>query len=141
MAALLLVAVSFFKVAQHFKDPATLVTAPQVPEVAPELNTLLIYSKAMNDAQETLNEATHGNASGIDVTVQNLDSLPQLDPKADELRQRLKVLLQRAKTESLITPAPPAGKTEAAGKRTFMNDIVDWKKEYNQWLRTTGRRY
>jgi len=140
-AALLLVAVSFFKVAQHFKDSVTVVTPPQVPEVAPELNAFLIYSRAINDAQETLNEAMHGNTSGVDATIQRLNSVPQLDPKADELRQRLRVLLERAKTESLTTPAPPSGKKGEVGKRSFAADIVAWKKEYKQWLQTTGRHY
>ena len=140
VASLLLVAISFLKVAQHFKDPNTVVTSSQVTDVAPEVNAFLIYSQAMNEAQETLNEALHGNTSRVDKTMENLDSVPSLDRQADELRQQMKALLQRAKTE----PAPagtPAGKSSNVAKSNFIDDVVGWKKQYNQWLQTTGRHY
>ena len=142
VAALLLVAVSFFQIAKHFQDPITMAASSQIPAIPSPQNAFLGYSKVMNVAQETLNSAMHGETAAVDEAIKGLDSAPHLDQKADELRDQLKSLLQRAETEGAVTPAPtPQRKTPQAGPPTLSDDVISWKKEYNQWLQTTGKNY
>jgi rhomboid protease GluP len=139
VAALLLVTVSFFKVAQHFHDPVTVVL-PGVPSVSSEnSNALMAYLLAVNNAQEALNYALDGDLSGVDQAVSSLDSVPHVDEKADELKERLKDIL--IKTKSATGPGPaPAGRQKPVMKTsTLVQEAAVWKKEYEQWLKTAAR--
>src|ERR1051325_7296334 len=135
--AIVLVAVSFLKTVQHSRDysPASIAAAEQ--QTAPENPAYLYYAKAINDAQEAFVVAVQDkNASNIETAVKNLDGAPQLDAKADELRQRLKALRRRAKEVS--TAWPQADKNAMT---TLTQDFVAWRNEYNQWLKTAARNY
>jgi len=144
IAAIALVAVSFFKTVQHFSDPqpAELVTqVEQSPE--PQNTAYLHYAKAMNDAQEAFVVAVKDkNSSNIEAAIRSLDAAPSLDPKADELRQRLKALLLRAKEPQ---PAPAASPTVDKNKPVPADQLTQeffaWRKEYNQWLKTGARNH
>lgn len=129
--AVLLVVVSFFKVVQHFNDRPPVVvtdvnTAPSEPSGQSE--ALLSYWIAVNTAQETLNSALAGDTSTVDQAVNNLDKVPTVEPKADELRLRLKELLVKAKN------IPPA----SANAKQLSVEVVAWKKEYEAWLKSLG---
>ena len=135
--AIVLVAVSFLKTVQHSRDYTPASIAAVVPQTAPENPAYLYYAKAINDAQEAFVVAVQDrNTSNIDTAIKNLDAAPQLDAKADELRQRLKALLLRAKEEP--APSPQA---EKSGVTTLTQDFVAWRSEYNQWLKTAARNY
>jgi rhomboid protease GluP len=140
--AIAVVALSFLKTVQHFRDPLHpgLVAASPVHPPEPQNPAYLFYAKAVNDAQEALVVAMHDkNTSNIDTAVKNLDAAPTLDPKADELRQRLKALLLRTKeTEATPAPSPPRGKDKPA-PTTLVQDYVAWRQEYGQWLKTGAR--
>jgi rhomboid protease GluP len=143
LAAIALVAVGFLKTAQHFRDPlpaAVLGFTPTVQLTQPENSAYLYYAKAVNDAQEALVVALQDkNTSNVDTAVKNLDAAPSLDPKADELRQRLKALLLRTKeTEANPAPSPPRGKNKPAST-TLVQDYSAWRQEYDQWLKTDAR--
>jgi hypothetical protein len=71
-----------------------------------------------------------------------LDAAPSLDPKADELRQRLKALLLRAK-EPQATPAtsPTVPRNKPAPADQLTQEFAAWRKEYNQWLKTGARNH
>jgi membrane associated rhomboid family serine protease len=144
IAAIALVALSFFKTVQHYRDswPAELVT--QVEQSAePQNPNYLYYAKAMNDAQEAFVVAVKDkNSSNIDAAVKSLDAAPSLDPRADELRQRLKALLLRAK-EPQSTPAasPTVDKNKPVPADQLTQEFFAWRKEYNQWLKTVGRNH
>jgi len=145
LAAIALVVVGFLKTVQHFRDPlpaARLGFTPTVQLTQPENPAYLYYAKAMNDAQEAFVVAMQDkNSSNIDAAVKNLDAAPQLDPVADELRQRLKDLLLRAKeTEAKPSPSSTGGKNKTVAT-TLTQDFVAWRKEYNQWLKTGARNY
>ena len=137
-AALLLVVVSFFKVAQHFPSTPTQITQDSSPTTN---QAFLSYSMAMNQAQEKLNEAMNGQTAGVDEAIKALDSTPTLDQKADELREQLKLLLFKAKSGTASpSPSPKRNKLGPESK-TLEEEINVWKKDYNQWLKTTGRNY
>jgi rhomboid protease GluP len=154
-AAMLLVLVSFFKVVQHFKDPTGLLSAKPTT-VFERRDKFLLYSLALHEAQEKLNQAVKGDITGVDEALKSLDSVPQLDARADELREQLKDLLRRAKSEA---EAADYGKRKAGiatqGNRSpalandpaqskpdaLMEDVDLWKKVYNDWLKTTARHY
>jgi hypothetical protein len=73
--------------------------------------------------------------------VKNLDAAPQLEPEADELRQRLKGLLLRTREAGAIPSPASAGKNKTVATTTLTQDFVAWRKEYNQWLKTGARNY
>jgi membrane associated rhomboid family serine protease len=141
IAALLLVVVSFFKVAQHFKDPIASTPTQITQDSSPTNHAFISYSMAMNEAQEKLNEAMNGQTAAVDEAIKALDSTPTLDQKADELRQQLKLLLFKAKSGTASpSPSPKSNKLGPESK-TLEEEINLWKKDYNQWLKTTGRNY
>ena len=145
IAAMVLVAVSFFKTVQHFHDPlpAEPVAQPAPEPAEPENPEYLAYAKAMTDAQEAFVVATQDkNPNNIDAAIKNLDGAPALDPKADELRQRLRALLLRAKElQATAAASPPRDKNKPVPTPQLDQDFSAWKKEYGQWLKTRGRNY
>jgi rhomboid protease GluP len=140
-AAVALVAVSFFKTAQHLSDSQP---GPQIHSVQLDPNARFIFfAQAMNEAGETLEDVVkEHDATSVDNAVKALESTPSLDPKADELRDRLKSLLLKAK--SIYGPADPAKPSEEDLKQqqsALKADFNSWIKEYNIWLKTTGKSY
>lgn len=144
IAAIALVVVSFIKIVQHFRDPWPAELGTQVQRPTEPINpAYLNYAKAMNDAQEAFVVAVKDkNSSNIDAAVKSLDAAPSLDPKADELRQRLKALLLRAK-EPQATPAtsPTVPRNKPAPADQLTQEFAAWRKEYNQWLKTGARNH
>jgi len=148
IAAIALVAASFLKTAQHLRDPlpAEFVTpqqsAPQTSQTEPENAAYLYYAQAMNDAQEAfVVTMKDGDPSKIDGAVKNLEKAPRLDQKSEELRERLMRLLVRvAEASAAVTPSPPE-KGKPVQDNELSKDFVAWRKEYNQWLKTSGRNH
>lgn len=136
----------FIKVAQHFRDPLPAYLAEQKialeereVDVPDEVNNFVAYAKVMNEAQEAFNLAqSRHDVSAIDGAVSNLQSAPQLDPTADELRNQLTSFLSRAKALETETRAPDK-KLEA--KNALTNEFLEWIKAYRNWLTTSGRNY
>jgi len=131
VAALALVAVCFFNVARHLTIPA----APtQVPGVTLKIeNPILNFWNAMNQGQEAFRQATHENdASNIEAAIKALDETPSIDVKGDALKNQLKAILARAKTQS-------ARSADAAAEKDRLRldqDFTAWKKEYEEWLKS-----
>jgi membrane associated rhomboid family serine protease len=145
ISAIALVAVSFLKAAQHYKDPLPAnVVAQSTQLVKNKSMDFLSYAKAMNDAQEAFVSAVQDkDTSNIDKTVKNLEAVPSLDPKADELKERLKQLLLRAKAlaSSATRAGQPADRDAQKQEHELSKAFVAWRKEYNTWLKTIGRNY
>jgi hypothetical protein len=145
IAAIALVAVSFLKTVQHFRDPwpPELVAQAQTPAAEPQNRAYLNYAKAMNDAQEAFVVAVNDrNSSNIEMAVKNLDAAPSLDPKADELRQRLKALLVQAKDpQATAAVSPTVDKNSPVLANRLTQEFLAWRKEYNQWLKTGARNH
>lgn len=135
IVAIGLVLVSFARVAQHFNDPLPFAQAA-APSSPPEDSAEMIFlrfAQGMNDTQEVLLNALKGDESGIDAAVAVLDQLKAPDIKSDQLKRKLKDLLQRAKRPAPATP--PANAKEAEQKSlAIFNEYKIWKKEYEDWL-------
>ena len=150
IACIGLVVVSFLKTAQHFKDPLPTPLLEQSNQIALEaqlqlpsnVSKFVAYADSMNEAQEAFNSALNrGDVTRIDEAVKKLDSVPELDPKADELRKNLKDFLIRAKTIE-TTPQDKRRQTEEIeAKRQLNAEFTDWIRDYGIWLKTTGRTY
>ena len=147
IAAIALVVVSFLMMVRHFNDamPADLVSspAPAAPAAEPQNPEYLKYAIAINNAQEAFVVAREdGNPGNIDSAVKNLEAAPHLDQKSDELRDRLKALLLRAKQAGPApTPSPPGAKNKPIQADKLGVDFVAWRKEYGQWLKTGAKNH
>jgi rhomboid protease GluP len=145
IVAIALVAVSFIKAAQHFRDPIpAFVLNHTARSVDPNTDKFVTWAKAMNDGQEAFYLALkEGDLTSVDSAVKELQTAPSLDPKADELRERLKLLLIKVKV--LHTPA--ANSNQAPSRKALPElqeletDFHLWSREYNTWLKTIGRSY
>ncbi len=149
IAALALVAVSFIKTGQHLRDPlpAFLVhESPPPPVVIGESTQKFVsYVKALNDAQEALYLVVkEGDVARADSARKALDSAPQLDPTADQLKEKLKTLLGRAKDLAVVAKSsetPSAKQAANKAQHDLTTDFAAWSKEYNTWLKTSGKKY
>jgi len=142
--AIAAVMVSFFKVIQHYRDSAPRVITTENNSNEKE-SSYVTYAAAMNDAQETFFQALDkDDASHIDESVKSIESVPSLDSQADELRNRLKLLLLKAKLLQ-IQDKPENKKGEAVGrspeKKELLKEFSSWSRDYSQWLRSTAKRY
>ena len=134
---LALVLISFAKVAQHFNAPPVINQGPATQDTA-----FLLFVKAINEGQDILQNAMHGDTSEIDGVVAKLESSRAPDARADQLRKQLVQLLKEAKRLAVPaagpSPAPspskPKGAPDAESKLNEDNKI--WKSEYDQWLKT-----
>jgi membrane associated rhomboid family serine protease len=145
IAAVVLVVVSFAMTVRHFRDPlpAGLINQPEQSS-DPNTQKFVAWAKGMNDAQDAFSHAIKdGDAGKIDGAVKALEAAPSLDPKADDLRDRMKAFLVRTKTitiEEKESGDTGARKTQQ-GLHQLTVDFVAWSKEYNQWLKTNGQNY
>jgi membrane associated rhomboid family serine protease len=144
IVSIAVVALSFLKTVQHYRDPwpAELVTQAQQPAESQNL-AYLRYAKAMSEAQEAFVVATEDkNTTNIDLAIKNLDEAPSLDAKADELKQSLKALLLRAKEPRPTAAASPTDdKNKPVPADQLTQEFSTWRKEYNQWLKTGARNH
>ncbi len=145
-----LVVVCFFKTVQHFRDPLPAPMLQQRNQIElgaqlqlPEnVSKFVAYAESMNEAQEAFNVALNrGDVSTIDAAVKKLDAVPELDPKADELRKQLKDYLIKAKAVETTSPDKMSSTEKIVAKRQLNAEFVNWIKEYGVWLKTTGRTY
>lgn len=135
----------FIKVAQHLRDSLPEYLSQQqrhleAREIAvPPKDNFEAYAKVMNEAQEAFNLAQIRNdVSTIDGALSNLQSAPQLDPTADQLRTQLTAFLSRAKAIETDNGAPDK-KLEA--KNALTKEFLEWIKAYRSWLTTSGPNY
>ena len=145
IAALALIVLSFFKIAQHM-NLSNLASPSQVVRPANANNQVFVdYAKAMNQAQEVFSEVIHDReAAHVDQAVKNLESVPPLDPKANELRNSLRTLLLMAKSSlaSSASPSPGRGQKPARTTEPDLNkEFAQWRKDYDEWLKGAARVY
>lgn len=141
VAAIALAAVGFFKTAQHLSDPQP---GSGIQSVQLDPNAKFVFfALALNQAAETLEHVLkEHDATKVDSAVKALESSPSLDPKTDELRDRLKSLLLKAKAiYGPVDPAKPAEADLQQQQSALKADFNSWIKEYDIWLKTTGKSY
>jgi rhomboid protease GluP len=147
VGALILVAVSFLKVAQHFRDPLPASLRNQLAQISKDPAAAFVsFARTMNDAQETFYRTMSGNSTGIDAAIKSLEAVPELDQESARLAGRLKALLSSAQElKSLPSPSPSPSPASESGQqqkeRELLQDFVSWSKDYNQWLKATGKTY
>jgi rhomboid protease GluP len=129
------VLVSFARVAQHFNDPFPFAQAatPSAPAENSQAMIFLKFAQGMNDAQEVMLNGLRGDSSGIDSAIKSLEQLQTPDIKSDQLKRKLKDLLERTKGLAPATPSP-TGKAAEQPPLTLYNEYKAWKKEYEDWL-------
>jgi rhomboid protease GluP len=138
-----LVGISFIKTAQHFRDPLPTSLFEESTQIN-HTNQFISYVKAMNYAQEAfyliLKER---DVKRADEAVKALDSAPQLDAKSNELKEKLKALVIEAKTLSLPDEKSTVADQNVAqqSQNELTRGFAAWSKEYNAWLKTSGRSY
>ena len=122
--ALVLVAVSFLEVAQHIREPNERNSA------------FLAFARTMTEAQEAIEIAVKGDATGVDTANSLLQAAAPPDARADQLRGKLGALLRRAK--ELATPTQPKGEAKILSEqqKQLLADFESWKKEYEEWLKS-----
>ncbi len=142
IAAIALVVVSFIKAAQHFHDPMPTPLIDMRAHLTDEsIENFKSYVKALNDAQESFYfTIKQGDASQTDSAIKALESAPQLDSKSGELKERLKAMLIEAKALN-ATRTNPAPQKSQEQQNQVVQKFVAWSKEYNDWLKTSGRNY
>jgi hypothetical protein len=145
IAALALVVVSFFKIAQHMNLSNLTPPSPVAQPATGNSEIFVTYAKAMNQAQEVLLEVIHDKETGhVDQAVKDLESVPPLDPKADELRNRLRSLLLMAKSSPASSPSPSPGRVHKPALvpgQDLTGEFRLWSKEYNEWLKGVAKTY
>ena len=125
-AALVLVAACFIKTGQHLNDPVPAQFATPPASTEPDNSSFLYYAKAMNDAQEAFVVAMKDrNPSNIDRSVKELENAPRLDEKSDELKERLKQLLVRAKQADAAPAAHHPIRPRAARSSCADGPVLD----------------
>jgi len=144
IAAIALVAISFIKTGQHYVDPLPppLVAVQPVQSVNPKNDKFVSYAKAMNDAQEAFYLVVNdGDVASAERAVKDLQAAPQLDATADELKNRLQALLIKAREmKAAQNSGTPDIKNPQPG-RDLTTSFVAWSRDYNAWLKTSGRKY
>lgn len=140
VAALVIVAVSFVQVARHFSHPLPAPLVTQNLTLSPTVNNFVVYVKTMNEAQEALYAAVHDDdPKGLEKAVKDLNETPYLDQRAHELREGIRALVLEAET---LHGASAPGKEETEKKKSQLTEeFVLWSKDYNQWLKTSGKNY
>lgn len=142
VACLALVAIAFLMTYRNPPPPSVLAETLQAQRE--EIARYLLYVKPLNEAQEVFNLALHDrDYSKIDAAVRDLDQVPHLNAKSDELRDELKALLSDAK--ALHVPAANSAKLDAKVDQEKQGALATkfraWQKTYYAWLKTDGRNY
>ena len=136
-----IVAVSFLLVVQHF-PPLAVLAAAQTGQnsTANGVSDFVVFAHAMNNGQEAFyGVIQEGNTNIVDDAVRNLDSAPHLDPTSDELKETLKALLLEARKLRITSSA--AEQKSLLQQPDLVRAFVSWSRRYNQWLKTSGKRY
>jgi rhomboid protease GluP len=144
IAALVLVAVSFVRVAQHFGDPGSGLQSMETRPVGPTGKKLefLTFFKTMNDALEVLQSAVNGDPRGVDAAVGSLEAATSPDIKADQLRRGLQGLLRRAKLDQSASPTKGAATSKAETEHSkLISDFTALEREYDDWVKTNGKQF
>jgi membrane associated rhomboid family serine protease len=143
--ALILVVVSFVQVARHFRDNNSTLTpvATNQPSPRGDAASAIAHLNALGAGESAfVNAFNNGDASGIDASLQQIDSAPHLDEKAENLRGELKSLLARAK-KFVETKAEGRKQAQARmqARQKLLTDFTAWQKKQLEWISTEGENY
>ena len=140
VVSLALIAVSAYKVARNFNRPI-----PGIARPTPSATDLIFrnYVNAMNQVQEKVAAVVHYNdLNDVAAVTERAMQAPVPDARAAELRYRLLVILTKLTTAA--ASASPG--TSEPGRpplidTKLVDELNDWKKEYNEWLKVAVKTY
>ncbi|MGB8507133.1 MAG: rhomboid family intramembrane serine protease, partial [Pyrinomonadaceae bacterium] len=144
--ALLFVVVSFVMVALHYDGPP-----PSLRNIGERLrpgaqSNVEAYIDSMNEGQRAFPEVLKGERDAAP-TIQKLSDAPPFNKTADEFREELKFLLQRAQTfasqqKGDVPPGSvPVGSAREGELKALIADYENWEARSDEWVRTEGARY
>lgn len=132
--ALLTVVVGFYKVARNFNSPQEVVRG--LPN--PATQTFLNFVVTMNQLQEKVNAVIYNNdLSSIDELREKATQAPPPDATADDLRNRLLIILSKLK-EARGAPSPGQGEE---AEQQVLAQFKEWRKQYDEWLKGASATY
>ena len=140
--SLALIALGAYKVVRNFNRP--LATQIQVTPVDAKKAVFLSYITAMNKAQEKVAAVIYKNdLSDLELVTQQTLQAPVPDARASELRTTLLVIL--SKLAAAAASASPSPKNSAGERpqldQKLIDEINQWRKDYNEWLKGAGKTY
>jgi rhomboid protease GluP len=129
IAALVLVALSFLKVIQHFD-------APRLQHQLTQVEIFDAYANVMNVAQSSSAAAIYEHDySEINASLQMIDTTMSPDPRAEELKQRVRALLAKVGAQ----PSPsPNGPKQTVPDEKLVQEYMAVRKDYDAWLKTAA---
>ncbi len=134
-----LVAVSFLMAYKNSPSPSLPAVQQQARFEEEQARNFVSYVKAIADGGDAFYAAIKdGDLKTMDQALKNLDAAPHLDGKSNELKERLKALIGEAR---VLSSGDRSSKVYQEKQTTITKDFVAWNKEYNEWLKTTGRNY
>jgi rhomboid protease GluP len=140
VACIALVVVSFILVAQHFRDPVPIFSKIGQPDTTADARraALTPYIEAINAGQSALIRNGRGDASGLAPAVEQLVHAPPVSPEADELRDQLKAIVERARD----TTGDKSLKDDEREKRReeVSRDFDAWQNDFAQWVKGEGKK-
>ena len=130
-----------YKVVRNLNRPA-----PALARATPSANALIFanYINAMNQVQEKVSAVIHNNdLSNLEPVTQKAMQAPVPDARAAELRFRLLDILSKLASAAAAASPPPdnqPGRPPVLDQK-LMDELNEWKKEYNEWLKGAVKTY
>lgn len=140
--ALALVVVSFFMVWRHYDGPPLKLNLSSLSRgAAGERDVVTAHLKAINDGSQAFLKAFNkGDVSEVDSAIKTISSAPSLNKNADDLRNELKILLERVR--DLSPSSGQKAKPPPSEERTqLLLDFQSWQKRNKTWVAAEGARY
>jgi membrane associated rhomboid family serine protease len=142
LAALGLVGLGFFKVAQNF-NPPVLPPPQNLNAVNSQATLFLNYVRTMTQAQETVAAITSDrDISNADTVANNLTAVTAPDAKALELKtQLLEILAKMATVVAVSSSSEAAPKRPPKLDQKLLDEYAKWQVEYEAWVKTAAQTY
>jgi rhomboid protease GluP len=132
IAALVLVALSFLKVVQHFN-------APRLQHQLTQVEIFDAYANVMNGAQFSAAAAIYEHDySEINASLQMIDTTLSPDAKAEELKQRVRSLLAKVGAQPSPSSPSPNGPKQTTPDEKLVQEYIALRKDYDAWLKTAA---
>jgi rhomboid protease GluP len=139
IACLLLVAASFLMVVRHFDaPPPRLSNLPERARALGEKPPVMPFIESVNAGRNALSRfLDEGEADALAPAFEQLEQTPSLSPDADIVREDLKALVARARTESGDRKVQ-AGEL-VRQRRRLAADLSAWDESFDRWVEDEGR--
>ncbi|MEO8434248.1 MAG: rhomboid family intramembrane serine protease [Pyrinomonadaceae bacterium] len=141
--SLALVAVSFFMVQRHFRDPYRAGPNPIPLEASTNEHAVVPYLNAINEGQRAFEAAVSNkiDQEQFQHALMLLDQSVGPDQTGEALRTELKALLLRARNLSVV-PERNRRQTEfQAQTKKLYQDYEAWTARRDKWINETGKTY